>query len=109
MTSAAPATPRVMKATLAREFLSYRINRFLHLHVGLMLAIGALALLAPPQAAAAGTAWWVLNGVIYVASLSALLFGLSSAQAEADEFALLFTQPLKVSTWVAGKCVGLAC
>lgn len=109
MKSAAPAAARVMKATLAREFLSYRINRFLHLHVGLMLAIGALALLAPPQAAAAGTAWWVLNGVIYVASLSALLFGLSSAQAEADEFALLFTQPLKVGTWVAGKCAGLAC
>ena len=53
MRSAAPAAARVVKATLAREFLSYRINRFLHLHVGLMLAIGALALLAPPQAAAA--------------------------------------------------------
>ena len=51
----------------------------------------------------------MLNGVIHVASLSALLFGLSSAQAEADEFALLFTQPLKVGTWVAAKCAGLAC
>lgn len=94
-------------ATVAREFLSYRINRFLYLHLALMLTIGVLALLAPPELAAPGAVWWVLNGVIYVATLSALLLGLSSAQAEADEFGLLFTQPLPVSAWVAGKCVGL--
>lgn len=95
------------RATLGREFLSYRINRFLYLHVGLMLAIGVLALLAPPEAASPATAWWILNGVIYVASLSALLLGLSSAQAEADEFATLFTQPLPLCSWVAGKSAGL--
>lgn len=94
-------------ATFARELLSYRINRFLHLHVALMLGIGLLALLAPPEAASPGTAWWVLNGVIYVATISALLFGLSSAQAEADELGFLFTQPLPVSAWVLGKCSGL--
>ena len=109
MTSISPAAVRVMNATFAREFLSYRINRFLHLHVGLMLAIGVLALLAPPDAAAPGAAWWVLNGVIYVASLSALLLGLSSAQAEAEEFGMLFTQPIRIGVWVAGKCAGLAC
>ena len=104
------STPvRAITATFAREFVSYRINRFLHLHVGLMLVIGVLALLAPPEAASPATAWWVLNGVIYVASLSALLFGLSSAQAEAEEFALLFTHPLRVGCWVAGKGAGLAC
>jgi hypothetical protein len=97
----------VAGATLSREFLSYRINRFLYVHVSLMLAIGLLALIAPPEAAAPATAWWVLNGVIYVASLSALLLGLSSAQAEADEFSLLFTQPIELRWWVAGKCLGL--
>ena len=98
---------RSAAATMSREFLSYRINRFLYLHVALMLAIGTLALLAPPEAASPGTAWWVLNGVIYIATLSALLLGLSSAQAEADEFELLFTQPLPVSSWVIGKSAGL--
>ncbi len=108
MNTAVPAAGRVIAATLSRELLSYRVNRFLHLHAGLMLAIGLGALFAPPAAAAQGTAWWVLNGVIYVASLSAVLLGLSSAQAETEEFALLFTQPLRPSCWVAGKCLGLA-
>jgi hypothetical protein len=107
MTTAIVPAGRTLAATLAREFLSYRINRFLYLHLGLMLVIGALALLAPPEAAAPGAAWWLLNGVIYVASLSALLLGLSSAQAEADEFPLLFAQPLRTWAWVAGKCAGL--
>lgn len=108
MNSATPTAGRVISATLAREFLSYRVNRFLYLHLALMATIGALALLAPPEAAATGTSWWVLNGVIYVGSLSSLLLGLSSAQAEAEEFALLFTQPLRLSTWIMGKCIGLA-
>ncbi len=98
---------RAARVTVARELLSYRVNRFLYLHLALMLGIGALALLGPPEAAAQGTSWWVLNGVIYVASLSTLLLGLSSAQAEVEEFALLFTHPLPVAAWVAGKCVGL--
>ncbi|HEY0947795.1 MAG TPA: hypothetical protein VGD81_21100 [Opitutaceae bacterium] len=109
MNTIAALDARALAATFAREFLSYRINRFLHLHVALMLAIGLLALLAPPEAAAPGTAWWVQNGVLYVASLSALLLGLSSAQAETEEFALLFTQPLRLGEWVAGKCAGLLC
>ena len=100
---------RTASATLAREFLSYRVNRFLYLHVGLMFGIGLLALLSPPEAASPATAWWILNGVIYVVSLSALLLGLSSAQAEAEEFALLFTQPMRIGWWVAGKCAALGC
>lgn len=107
MNAAAIPASRAILATLEREFLSYRINRFLYLHVGLMLAIGALALFAPPEAASPGAAWWVLNGVIYVASLSSLLLGLSSAQAEAEEFPLLFTQPLRTREWVLGKCAAL--
>ncbi|MFT3828488.1 MAG: hypothetical protein QM691_02160 [Opitutaceae bacterium] len=97
----------IIGATLGREFLSYRINRFLHVHLGLMLAIGLLALLAPSEAAAPGTAWWVFNSVAYVGSLSALLFGLSSAQAEVREFPLLFTQPLGAGEWIVGKTLGL--
>lgn len=108
MNTGSPTATCTFAATFARELLSYRINRFLHVHLALMLAIGLLALLAPAEAAAQGAAWWVLNGVLFVASLSALLFGLSSAQAEADEFPLLFTQPLRVGCWVAGKAGGLS-
>jgi hypothetical protein len=97
----------IVAATLSREFLSYRINRFLHVHVGLMLVVGMLALLAPPEAAAPGTAWWVFNSVAYVGSLSALLFGLSSAQAEIREFPMLFTHPIGTSDWILGKALGL--
>ena len=107
MTSAG-TTFQTVQATVARELLSHRLNRFLFLHVLLMAAIGLLALLAPPEAAATGTSWWVLNGVLYVATLSSLLLGLSSAQAEAEEFPLLFTQPISLVAWVAGKCGGLA-
>lgn len=96
------------RVTLARELLSYRVNRFLYLHAALLLAIGLLALFAPPEAASPATAWWILNGVLYVASLSALLLGLSSAQAEGDELALLFTQPIRTGAWVGGKAAGLA-
>lgn len=99
---------RTLRATFARELLSYRINRFLHLHAALMLAIGVLALIAPPESATAGATWWTLNGVIYVASLSALLLGWSSAQAEAEEFPILFTHPVRLGAWVAGKCLGAA-
>jgi hypothetical protein len=108
MSTLAVPLRRTIAGTFARELLSYRINRFIYLHVALMAAIGALALLAPPEAASPGAAWWVLNGVIYVASLSSLLLGLSSAQAEAEEFPMLFTQPLRIGGWVAGKCTGLA-
>ena len=37
---------------------------------------------------------WVLQGVLYCLSLSALLLGLSAAHGDAEEFALLFTQPI---------------
>lgn len=98
---------RTARATFAREWLSYRVNRFVYLHLGLMAATGLLALLAPPEAGAAGFAWWVMNGVLYVGTLSALLFGLSSAQAETEEFPMLFTHPVHPAAWVCGKALGL--
>jgi hypothetical protein len=108
MSAPVATSSRTLRATFARELLSYRINRFLHLHVVLMLAIGVLALVAPPESATTGATWWTLNGVIYVASLSALLLGWSSAQAEADELPILFTHPVRLGAWVAGKCLGAA-
>ena len=51
---------------------------------------------------------WVLHAVLYCLSLSALLLGLSSAHAEADEFPLLFAQPAPRWAWLLGKSAAIA-
>jgi ABC-type transport system involved in multi-copper enzyme maturation permease subunit len=45
--------------------------------------------------------------VLYCLSLSALLLGLSAAHGDVEESALLFTQPVGRSTWLAGKTAAL--
>ena len=50
----------------------------------------------------------VLQAVLYCLSLSSLLLGLSAAHGDADEFPVLFTQPVARETWLAGKGVALA-
>lgn len=99
---------RATRATLARECLSHRVNRFMHWHLGLLALAGVAAVLASPQDDASGVAWFVLYAVLYVVSLSAVLLGLSSAQAEADEVSFLLTQPTGAGPWIAGKVIGLA-
>jgi ABC-2 type transport system permease protein/Cu-processing system permease protein len=99
---------RATRATFARECLSHRVNRFMHWHLGLLALAGAAAVLAAPEDDAGGVAWFVLYAVLYVVSLSAVLLGLSSAQAEADEISFLLTQPTGVGPWIAGKVIGLA-
>ena len=51
---------------------------------------------------------WVLHAVLYCLSLSSLLLGLSAAQGDAEEFSLIFTQPISRSGWLAGKTAALA-
>lgn len=107
----APATPSflaVAGAAAGREALSHRLNRFLYAYVGLVLAAGLLPLLTPDEALARGASWWLLNAVLYAISLSALLLGLSSAQAESDEFTWLLGQPAGMGPWLAGKAIALA-
>ncbi|OAM90049.1 hypothetical protein OH491_18930 [Termitidicoccus mucosus] len=111
MTPAAPPFPafaQVARAAAGREWLSHRLNRFLHAHLLLVLAAGLLPLLTPGDALARGAAWWLLHAVLYAISLSALLLGLSSAQAEADEFSWLLAQPAGIGPWLAGKAAMLA-
>lgn len=99
---------RAMLATIGREWLSHRVNRFLHWHLGLLALAGVAAVLIAPEGEANGVAWFLLYAVLYVISLSAVLLGLSSAQAENDETPFLLTQPTGVAPWVAGKAAGLA-
>src|SRR5690349_15983738 len=79
-------------AACLRELAANRVNRFLHVHLALAASAGLLPLFTPDDVANAAPLW-VLHAVLYCLSLSALLLGLSSAHGEADEFALLFTQP----------------
>lgn len=95
-------------AAMRREWVSHRLNRFLHAHVALVLVAGALPLLTPGDALARGAPWWLLHAVLYAVSLSALLLGLSSAQAEAEEFTWLLGQPGGPGPWLAGKVGALA-
>jgi ABC-2 type transport system permease protein/Cu-processing system permease protein len=102
-----PGFFQVARAAAGREFLSHRLNRFLHAHLVLVLAAGCLPLLTPGDGLARGAAWWLLHAVLYALSLSALLLGLSSAQAEADEFTWLLGQPSGLGPWLAGKSTAL--
>lgn len=98
----------VGRAAMRREWLGHRLNRFLYAHVTLVLVAGALPLLTPGDALARGAPWWLLHAVLYAVSLSALLLGLSSAQAEAEEFAWLLGQPAGPGPWLLGKAGALA-
>ncbi|HEU5078430.1 MAG TPA: hypothetical protein VFT72_04420 [Opitutaceae bacterium] len=103
-----PSFFSVARTAAAREFLSHRLNRFLHAHVLLVVAAGFLPLLTPGDVLARGASWWLLHAVLYTITLSALLLGLSSAHAEADEFTWLLGQPAGICPWLAGKIAALA-
>jgi len=102
----APASAAIA-AAFQRELAANRVNRFLHTHFALAAAAGLLPLFTPDEIASAAPLW-VLHAVIYCLSLSALLLGLSSAHAEADEFPLLFAQPAPRWGWLLGKGAALA-
>ncbi len=111
MTPASPPFPaflQVARAAAGREWLSHRLNRFLHAHLLLVLIAGLLPLLTPEDALARGAAWWLLNAMLYALSLSVFLLGLSSAQAESDEFPWLLSQPAGIGPWLAGKAAMLS-
>jgi Cu-processing system permease protein len=94
-------------AAVRRELAEQRLNRFLHVHLSLCAFAGLLPLFTPDAAGRAAPAW-VLQAVLYCLSLSSLLLGLSAAHGDADEFPVLFTQPIAREAWLVGKSVALA-
>lgn len=94
-------------ATFTREIAEHRLNRFLHVHLALC-AVASLLPLFTPDEAARSAPLWVLQAVLYCLSLSSLLLGLSAAQGDAEEFPMIFTQPVSRSGWLAGKTAALA-
>ena len=101
------ATRAALAATFQRELTAHRLNRFLLVHLAIAATAGFLPLFTPTELTSAAP-WWLLQAVLYALSLSALLLGLSSAHGEADEFPMLFTQPVSRSAWMLGKAAGLA-
>ena len=96
-----------IQAAVRRELAEQRLNRFLHVHLTLCAIVGLLPLFTPDAADRSAPAW-VLQAVLYCLSLSSLLLGLSGAHGDADEFPVLFTQPVARETWLAGKSPALA-
>ena len=93
-------------ALFAREFRLAALNRYFHIFSALALLGGIAAAVFSEDANATG--FFHLQIALYFVSLFALLAGVNSAQAEREEWQLLFTQPLPRPVFVVGKFFALA-
>jgi ABC-type transport system involved in multi-copper enzyme maturation permease subunit len=100
------AKTHTMRALFTREFRSALINRYFQVFSALALMGGIAAALFSEDANA--TLFFHLQIALYFVSLFALLAGVGSAQAEREEWQLLFTQPLPRPVYVVGKFLALA-
>jgi len=96
---------RSLRALFAREFRAALINRHFQVFCALGLMGGIAAAIFGEDANA--TAVFYVQIAIYFASLFALLAGVGSAQAEREEWQLLFSQPLPRVACVIGKFFAL--
>jgi ABC-type transport system involved in multi-copper enzyme maturation permease subunit len=93
------------RALCAREFRLALLNRHFHVFSALALAGGIAAAIFSEDPNATG--FFHLQIALYFISLFSLLAGIGSAQAERDEWQLLFTQPLPRPAYVIGKFFAL--
>jgi ABC-type transport system involved in multi-copper enzyme maturation permease subunit len=93
------------RVLFAREFRSALINRYFQVFCALGLIGGIAAAVFSEDVNA--TAVFYVQIAIYFVSLFALLAGVGSAQAEREEWQLLFTQPLPRVACVIGKFCAL--
>ena len=91
----------IARALFIREFRLALINRYFHVFSALALIGGFAAALFSEDANATG--FFHLQIALYFVSLFSLLAGVGSAQAEREEWQLLFTQPLPRPSYVIGK------
>jgi ABC-type transport system involved in multi-copper enzyme maturation permease subunit len=96
---------RSSRALFAREFRAALINRYFQVFCALGL-IGGIAAAIFSEDVNATVIFYVQIGIYFV-SLFALLAGVGSAQAEREEWPLLFTQPLPRAACVIGKFCAL--
>ena len=90
-----------LQALLLREFRAALINRYFQVFVALSFLGGLAAVFLSENANAIG--FFLVQIAIFLVSLFALLAGVSSAQAERDEWQLMFSQPVPRSAYVLGK------
>jgi len=95
----------IVRALFAREFRAALINRYFQVFCALGLMGGIAAAIFGEDANA--IAVFHVQIAIYFVSLFALLAGVGSAQAEQEEWPLLFTQPLPRAACVVGKFCAL--
>lgn len=95
-----------LRALCAREFRGALLNRYFHVFTVLALAGGVAGAVFSEDANA--IAFFHLQIALYFVSLFALLAGIGSAQAEREEWELLFTQPLARPIYVFGKFLALS-
>jgi len=93
-------------ALFTREFRLAALNRYFHIFSALALLGGIAAAVFSEDADA--TSFFHLQIGLYFVSLFALLAGVNSAQAEREEWQLLFTQPLRRPVFVIGKFFALS-
>src|SRR5438034_2274462 len=94
-----------LRALFVREFRAALINRYFQVFCALGLMGGIAAAIFSEDVNA--TAVFYVQISIYFVSLFALLAGVGSAQAEREEWQLLFTQPLPRAACVVGKFCAL--
>ena len=94
-----------LRALFAREFRTALINRYFQVFCVLGL-MGGIAAAIFSEDVNATTVFYV-QIAIYFVSLFALLAGVGSAQAEREEWQLLFSQPLPRAACVVGKFCAL--
>jgi ABC-type transport system involved in multi-copper enzyme maturation permease subunit len=98
--------PRALTALFGRELRLAALNRYLQVLSGLALAGGIVATVFSEDANTIG--FFHVQAALYFVSLFALLAGVNSAQAEREEWQLLFTQPLPRPVFVVGKFLALS-
>src|SRR6266540_5352703 len=92
-----------LRALLLREFHAALINRYFQVFAALSLLGGLAAIFFSENTNA--IAFFVLQLALFLVSLFALLAGVSSAQAEREEWQLMFAQPVPRGAYVMGKFI----
>src|SRR5262249_59848657 len=92
-----------LKGLLLREFRAAFMNRYFQVFAALSLLGGGMAVFFSETANA--ISFFVVQIGIFLVSLFALLAGVSSAQAEREEWQLMFSQPVPRAAYVIGQFI----
>ncbi|HEU5247793.1 MAG TPA: ABC transporter permease subunit [Candidatus Udaeobacter sp.] len=92
-----------LQALLLREFRAALLNRYFQVFAALSLLGGVMAIFFSENADA--IAFFVVQVALFLVSLFAVLAGVSSAQAEREEWQFMFSQPVPRAAYVIGKFI----